>query len=124
MRKVGNAQVQGIKRSFFKHRLAHSKEIWLIEEKEVLIYLRCKDVENIYQALVQDFSAGEYSIVPAGIKDEHNLHSALMRYRTSLGTEVKYPTAPMAAAALMHSLIHDHPFHKQAHRACQYVCLS
>src|SRR5207245_2652529 len=27
------------------------------------------------------------------------------------GSETKYPTPEMAAAALMHSIVHDHPFH-------------
>lgn len=35
----------------------------------------------------------------------------MMRYKTSLGHKLKYPTVELAAAALLHSLIHNHPFH-------------
>lgn len=42
---------------------------------------------------------------------ENLLHSAMTRCRTSLGGTLKYPTAPMAAAALLHSMVLNHPFH-------------
>jgi len=35
----------------------------------------------------------------------------MSRCQTSLGGQLKYPTAPMAAAAQLHSMVLNHPFH-------------
>jgi death-on-curing family protein len=50
-------------------------------------------------------------VSPPGVKSEHLLESAMHRPRTSLGQSSKYPTVEMAAAALLHSLVLNHPFH-------------
>jgi len=39
------------------------------------------------------------------------LESALSRPVTAIGNTLKYPTIEMAGAALLHSLVHNHPFH-------------
>jgi death-on-curing family protein len=46
-----------------------------------------------------------------GPRDEGLLESAVCRQHTSLGEELKYPTIEMAAAALLHSIVNDHPFY-------------
>ncbi len=74
-------------------------------------HLSDDDVHDIHKELVVDFANANDPIKPPGIRDEHLLASALMRPMTSLEGERKYPTVEMAAAALLHSLIHNHPFH-------------
>ena len=65
----------------------------------------------IHQELVNDFVDHSDPIDPPGVRDENLLESAISRPHTSIGNLNKYPTVEMAAAALLHSLIHNHPFH-------------
>jgi death-on-curing family protein len=75
-------------------------------------YLDVRAVLNIHEQLVDDFARSQDPIDPPGVRgDGELLESALTRPRTSLGTRLKYPTIEMAAAALLHALVHDHPFH-------------
>ncbi len=83
----------------------------IVGRRERLSYLSFEDVQKIHWKLVEDFKASRDPIDPPGIASENLLHSALTRSHTSLGRDLKYPTASMAAAALLHSLIHNHPFH-------------
>ena len=73
--------------------------------------LTSKEVEAIHLKLVDDFKNSPDPIFPSGIKDKNLLESAVYRSKTSLGNVLKYPTIEMSAAALLHSLIHNHPFH-------------
>jgi death-on-curing family protein len=73
-------------------------------------YLTPEEIEAIHFALVQDFMRHEDPIVPAGVRDQHLFYSAVSRPLTSLGGVLKYPTIEMASAALLHSLVHNHPF--------------
>lgn len=76
--------------------------------------LRCltaDQISAIHDALVTDFSADIDPIVPAGIKDLGLLESAASRPLTSLAGVSKYPTIEMGSAALVHAIVHDHPFH-------------
>ena len=73
--------------------------------------LTSKEVEAIHLKLVDDFKNSPDPIFPSGIKDKNLLESAVYRSQTSLGNVLKYPTIEMSAAALLHSLIHNHPFH-------------
>ena len=75
------------------------------------MFVSSQMAEVIHNRLVKDFGSSKDPIFPPGVKSPELLHSALIRCRTSLGDELKYPTAPMAAAALLHSMIHNHPFH-------------
>jgi death-on-curing family protein len=70
-----------------------------------------EEVAGIHEELVLDFARDADPIDPPGIRSEALLGSAVFRQLTSLGEEAKYPTVEMAAAALMHGLVHDHPFH-------------
>lgn len=68
------------------------------------------EVEAIHWELVRDFAEGADPIDPAGVRDAHLLASAVFRQHTGAGGETKYPTAEMAAAAILHAVVHDHPF--------------
>ena len=88
-----------------------SKEAWpKVGKKEDLVHLTAADIVAIHDLLVKDFAKSKDPIVPAGVRDEKLLESAVFRPHTSLGEEDKYPTASMSAAALLHSIVQDHPF--------------
>jgi len=74
-------------------------------------YLGGDEIEKIHFALVDDFMKQEDPIDPAGVRSDDLLRSAAFRPHTANGDKLKYPTVEMAAAALVHSLIHNHPFH-------------
>jgi death-on-curing family protein len=76
-----------------------------------MCYLSEEDLIQIHQALVTDFAAADDPISPPGVKSANLLSSALTRPQTGLGEESKYPTVEMAAGALLHSLVLNHPFH-------------
>lgn len=73
--------------------------------------LNLDEVLAIHEALVVDFLAHEDPIDPPGPRNQNIISSAVFRPHTSIGGELKYPTPEMGAAALLHSLVHDHPFH-------------
>ena len=73
-------------------------------------YLEEEDIIDIHQALVKDFANDDDPIAPPGVKESGLIGSAVNRPRTSFGDELKYPTVEMAAAALMHSIVHNHCF--------------
>jgi len=83
----------------------------IIGHQHQLRWLSYDEVLKIHEALVNDFSETHDPIIPAGCRSKSLLASALFRPHTSNGGELKYPTIEMSAAALLHSLIHDHPFH-------------
>ena len=88
-----------------------SKEAWpKVGKKEDLVHLTAADIVAIHDLLVKDFAKSKDPIVPAGVRDEQLLKSAVFRPHTSLGEEDKYPTVSMSAAALLHSIVQDHPF--------------
>ncbi|MHB8717744.1 MAG: type II toxin-antitoxin system death-on-curing family toxin [Candidatus Dormibacteria bacterium] len=68
-------------------------------------------VSQIHWSLVEDFKAEADPIDPPGERSQDLLESAVFRPMTALGEEAKYPTLELSAAALLHSLVHDHPFH-------------
>lgn len=61
--------------------------------------------------LVRMFQKEKDPIVPAGVRDENLLRSAVERPGTSLGNTEKYRSIEAKAAALFHSLMMNHPFH-------------
>ena len=74
-------------------------------------FLSQEEVVGIHYELVKDFAKEDDPISPAGPRNEDLLASAIYRQHTSNGGILKYPTLEMATAALLHSLIHNHPFH-------------
>jgi death-on-curing family protein len=79
--------------------------------KRELRWLSVDEVRHIHYALVDDFSSTADPINPPGVRSEDLLSSAVHRPRTALGGTLKYPTVETSAAALLHSIILDHPFH-------------
>ena len=80
------------------------------QERDVK-YLETGDVRAIHEELVREFANQNDPIDPPGVRDENLLESAITRPRTSMGEDRKYPSVEMSGAALLHSLIHNHPFH-------------
>lgn len=73
--------------------------------------LTAEEVERIHFGLVEDFARSGDPIEPPGVRDRNLLESAAFRPHTSLGGVRKYPTVPLAAGALFHSLTLNHAFH-------------
>lgn len=74
-------------------------------------YLTADDVRQVHFALAEDFARDDDPIIPAGVRDETLLESALLRQHTQSGEHVKYATAEMVSAALLHSLVLNHAFY-------------
>lgn len=68
------------------------------------------DVIAVHDALTEEFRISGDPIDPPGIRDVNLLQSAIHRPMTSLGDTLKYDTVEGCAAALLHSLVHNHPF--------------
>lgn len=101
---------QAVDANEIRKQAARSK--WrIIGKPEELAIIGPGDVEAIHYSLVKDYARSRDPIDPPGIRARSLLESAVHRPYTSLGAIPKYPTASMAGAALLHALIHDHPFH-------------
>lgn len=94
--------------------VGHRRELNFITERQAL---------EVHWALVEDFSEASDPISPPGVRSESLLGSAVFRPQTSLGGELKYPTAEMSAAALLHAIIHNHPFHNGNKRTALVLML-
>lgn len=74
-------------------------------------HLNISMVRAIYEQLEKDYQTSEDPI-ESGERDHGAiLEAALTRPHTAAGGQLKYPTVEMAAAALMHAMVQDHPFH-------------
>lgn len=73
--------------------------------------LTAEEIERIHVALAVDFAQSPDPISPQGVKDWALLESAASRPGTALGGVRKYGTVEAEAAALLHSLVHNHAFH-------------
>ena len=79
------------------------------------VYLSAKEVETIHLVLIQQFKDSDDPIDSLGPREDgHLLRSAVTRPMTGLrtlqGGIAKYNTVTESAAALTHSIIHNHPF--------------
>ncbi|MHC4177151.1 MAG: Fic family protein [Planctomycetota bacterium] len=83
----------------------------VVGHERPLRILSYDEVVDVHDSLVRDFANHHDPIEPPGVRSEVLLQSAVNRPKTSLGRARKYPAAEMAAAALVHSLVHNHPFH-------------
>jgi death-on-curing family protein len=83
----------------------------IIGHERELQFLSMDQVRSIHFALVEDFRTHSDPIDPAGVRSEDLLASAVHRPQTAIQDVPKYATVEMAAAALLHALVHDHPFH-------------
>jgi death-on-curing protein len=87
-------------------------------------YLSADEIEQIHHQIAQDFRDTADPIAPAGVRSRELLESAAGRPGTGLGGYRKYPTIEMAAAALVHSVIHNHPFYNGNKRTALVSMLS
>ena len=78
--------------------------------KQQLRWLKEDEVKAIYFELVKDFSSSSDPIMPLGGSDAL-LASAVFRPQTAMKGQLKYSTVETSAAALLHSIIQDHPFY-------------
>lgn len=74
-------------------------------------FLSDLDIEQVHWAIAEDFAGSPDPISPAGVRDPGLLKSAAGRPQTGAAGVYKYPTVEMAAAALMHSIVHNHAFY-------------
>jgi death-on-curing family protein len=73
--------------------------------------LTAAELLSIHDELVQDFATGPDPLEPPGARDMGLVESSAMRPSTAVGGINKYCSVEMAAAATMHSIVHNHPFH-------------
>lgn len=73
--------------------------------------INLENVELIHEFLVEYFKGTDDPISPSGIKDRGLLASAVARPFQSAGGGDAYEDVFEKAAALFHSMIHNHPFH-------------
>lgn len=69
------------------------------------------EIEEMHWVIAQDFAESSDPISPAGVRDRGLLESAAARPAAGLGSWQKYRTVELQAAALTHSLVHNHPFY-------------
>lgn len=79
--------------------------------------LSAQELIGIHETLVDDFAASDDPIDPPGLRDIGLIESAATRPETAHGDQRKYPTVEMGAAALIHSVVHNHAFHNGNKRA-------
>lgn len=74
-------------------------------------HLTADELLRVHDALTEVFFETDDPIFPPGVKSQALLESAAGRPATSFGNQAKYPTIEYASAALLHSVVHNHPFH-------------
>lgn len=80
-------------------------------KEDQILLMDVEEILKIHYALVTDFSNHYDPIDPPGPRNSDILESAVFRQTTAIGSDSKYPTIEMTGAALLHSLVHNHPFH-------------
>ncbi len=70
----------------------------------MIYYLSTAQILTLHQAQIQRFGGA------AGVRDKGALEAAVARPSMTFGGEDLYPDIPSKAAALMHSLVMNHPF--------------
>ncbi len=81
-------------------------------------------VEEIHTILTIEFRHSNDPVFPVGVKSRNLLSSAVNRPRFEHEEHRKYPTIEMAAAALFHAIINDHPFHNGNKRTALVAMLT
>lgn len=92
--------------------------------RDNLVLLGEDDIERIHWAIAEDFASTSDPIAPAGVRYPDLLASATLRMETGIVGERKYPTAEMVSAALMHAVVHNHPFYNGNKRTALVAMLS
>ena len=98
-------------------------ELTIVGHRRQLRFITEQQALEVHWALVEDFCEASDPISPPGVRSESLLGSAVFRPQTSLGGELKYPTAEMSSAALLHAMIHNHPFHNGNKRTALVLML-
>jgi len=70
----------------------------------MIVYLSVDQVRALYRGLVEEFGGS------AGLRDRSGLEAAVARPAMTFDGEDLYPDLATKAAALMHSLVLNHPF--------------
>jgi death on curing protein len=70
----------------------------------VTVYLSLEQVQELHRLQVRSFGGS------GGLRDRGGLEAALGRPQATFGGEDLYPDAEAKAAALLHSLVMNHPF--------------
>ncbi|MBF0624826.1 MAG: type II toxin-antitoxin system death-on-curing family toxin [Magnetococcales bacterium] len=87
-------------------------------------FFSVEDIQAIHGFLVDFFQKSADPIAPSGVKNQGLLESAVSRPFHSVDGQDAYPTEFDKAAALFHSIIHNHPFHNGNKRtALLSVCV-
>lgn len=73
--------------------------------------LTADELLQIHEALVEDFASSGDRIDPPGARSLDLVESCAIRPHTAIGDAHKYESVEMAAAALTHSIIHNHAFY-------------
>ena len=99
------------RRSMQKGPLRHHYELPLIgNTPREIKHVTLPEIRAIHNQLLQDYAKGSDPI-DVGERDNGTiLEAAARRPHTSVADHLKYPTIEMAAAALLHALVQDHPF--------------
>lgn len=81
------------------------------------LYLSLEQVLDLHRVQLRRFGGS------AGLRDRGALEAALGRPRMTFGGEDLYPDVPSKAAALMHSLVMNHPFVDGNKRVGAHACI-
>lgn len=74
--------------------------------------LTAREIDTIHEVLVEEFAGTDDPFGdPCGVREWDLLESSAFRPLTTFGDTRKYESVEMSAAALLHSIIHNHPFH-------------
>lgn len=92
--------------------------------RDNLILLTTDEIERIHWAIAEDFASTPDPIAPAGVRYPDLLASATLRMTTGVVGDRKYPTPEMVSAALMHAIVHNHPFYNGNKRTALVAMLS
>ncbi|MCA1982958.1 type II toxin-antitoxin system death-on-curing family toxin [Nocardioides nematodiphilus] len=77
-----------------------------------LDYLSAVELDAVHGVLIEEFAGTEDPFGdPCGVREWDLLESSAFRPQTTFGEVRKYESVEMAGAALLHSVIHNHPFH-------------
>lgn len=112
VRETAPANPAAIRRSGEIVRVVEEPVDWrVIGQKRVTYFLDANEVARIHEELEADAELASDPIYPPGVRSRHLLESACTRPHTGQPHQAKYPTVEMSAAALVHSVVNNHPFH-------------
>jgi death-on-curing protein len=83
----------------------------------VTVYISLEQVLDLHRLQIRRFGGS------AGLRERGALESALARPQMTFGGEDLYPTITDKAAALMHSLVMNHPFVDGNKRVGAHTCI-